>query len=151
MKREIPHRAGKRGSQALEMAFVMLPLTAILFLIMDISWGIFTKAVLQHSVREGVRYAITRQAMEGHNREESVKTYVQQNAMGFLNGPGGLEKIQITYFAQDAQGNLQPGGQNVPGNVVEVRVQGYQLRPLGPVWRDSTALNLTVRSADVLQ
>jgi len=66
-----------------------------MFLIMDISWAVFSKAALQHAVREGTRYAVTYRTMTGVGQDASIKSVVQQNSLGMLNGSGGASLISI--------------------------------------------------------
>ena len=58
-----PHPSGRkhgqRGAEALAGALVMMMILPLMFMIVDIGWGIFIKVSLQHAVREAVRYAIT--------------------------------------------------------------------------------------------
>src|SRR2546428_12666584 len=41
----------QQGSQTIEFGLVIVPLFAFMFLIMDISWAVFSKPALQHAVR----------------------------------------------------------------------------------------------------
>lgn len=135
----------QRGSQSVEFGLVMVPFFAFMLLIMDISWAVFSKAALQHSVREGVRYAVTGRTLTGLGQDASIKSIVQQNAMGMLNGSSGLSLITIQYYTPDT---LTPTASNAGGNVVTVSVTGYSLSPLGPLMRSSTPLSLSVSSSD---
>ena len=135
----------QRGSQTIEFGLVIVPLFAFMLLIMDISWAVFSKAALQHAVREGTRYAVTGQTMTGVGQDASIKSVVQQNAVGMLNGSSGASLIAIQYYTPDT---LTPTASNAGGNVVQVSVTGYSLAPLGPLMRSSTPLSLSVSSSD---
>jgi hypothetical protein len=110
-----------------------------MLLIMDIAWAVFSKAALQHAVREGTRYAVTYRTMTGLGQDASIKSIVQQNAMGMLNGSSGASLVSIQYYTPDTL---------TAGNVVEVSVTGYSLAPLGPLMRSNTPLSLSVSSSD---
>ncbi|MDQ6699316.1 MAG: pilus assembly protein [Acidobacteriota bacterium] len=135
----------QRGSQVVEFGLVLVPFCAFIFLLMDLSWAIFVKATMQYAVREGVRYAVTGQTISGSGQDASIKTTVQQNAMGFLNGPAGAAKIFIRYYLPDT---LVETAVNAGGNLVEISGEGYSLTPLGPILRSSAPLILTARSSD---
>ena len=77
---------------------MLLPLCAMVFLILDMAWAFYVKSTLQNGVREGVRYAITSQTMTGLGQDASIKSVVQQNAMGLLAGSAGAALINIQYF-----------------------------------------------------
>jgi len=131
-----------------EAAFVYVPLFALMLAIVDFSVAIFLRSTFQHAVREGVRYAVTYQTMSGLGHDLSIKTTVQQNAMGFLNGATGLSKISVNYYAPDT---LAPTASNMPGNIVEVSIEGYNYGWIAPVWRSHTPLAITARSSDRME
>lgn len=138
----------QRGSQVVEFGLVLVPFLAFIFLLMDLSWAIFVKATMQYAAREGVRYAVTGRTISGSGQDASIKTTVQQNAMGFLNGSAGAAKIFIRYYVPDT---LVETASNAGGNLVEVSVEGYSLNPLGPILRSAAPLILTARSSDRME
>jgi Flp pilus assembly protein TadG len=141
-------RRSQRGNAFVEMAFVMLPLFAILFAIVDFGFAIFLRSTFQHAVREGTRYAVTYQTIGGKGHDDSIKSVVQTSAMGFLAGDDGLQKIKIRYFNPDT---LVETAANAPGNLVEVSVEGYQWGWLAPLLRTDTPLTITTRSSDRME
>jgi len=64
------------GSDLVEFALVMIPLVMLVFAILCMSWFVFATASLQHTVRKGCRYAVTRQAIS------DIQDRVLQNAVG---------------------------------------------------------------------
>ena len=149
----------ERGSQSLEMSLCLIPFLGIVFLIMSLSWAIFTKASLQHAVAEGVRYAITSQTMSGMGQDASIKSVIQQSAMGLLGG-NNLSMVTIQYYSIDAStGVLTPTNNNFGGNIVEISVNGYTANPLLPIlnWGKSTGsgtntpVTYTVRASDRME
>ncbi|MGC9951581.1 MAG: TadE/TadG family type IV pilus assembly protein [Bryobacteraceae bacterium] len=144
-------RSRERGSQVVELALVLLPLCALVFLILDMAWAFYTKATLQNAVREGVRYAITSQTMTGLGQDASIKTVVQQNAMGLLNGSAGAALINIQYYLPNTLAPVSGLNSNQGGNIVDVYVQGYSLPPLGPILRNPAALSLGAQSFDRME
>lgn len=73
----------------IEATFCLMAFVAIIFLIMDLSWGVFAKLSLQNAVRAGVRYAVTSQQMVNSGGQTlgqvaSIQQEVEQQAMGFL-------------------------------------------------------------------
>ena len=112
---------------------------------LDISWAIFNKAVLQHAVREGARYAVTYQTQTGLGQDASIKAIVQDSSIGLLSGSSGLALISIQYY--DAN-TLAATASNAAGNVVKVSVTGYNLSPMGPLLHGNTPIALSVNSWD---
>ncbi len=139
----------QRGSEIVEFALVLLPLLVVLFLIMDVSWIFFAQASLQHAAGSGVRYAITNNNLT----QDSIKSVVQQNAMGFLDGEEGLGKINVNYYSPANPSKPVPGAAGtVAGNIIEISVKGVQVNPLGFVWPGGpTTISLTASSSDVLE
>ena len=66
----------------------------------------------------------------GH--DASIKTVVQSNALGFLRGSAGLEKIIIRYYQPDT---FAVTAYNWPGNLVEVSVENFQWKWIVPLQR----------------
>lgn len=140
-------RNRRRGNALVEAAFVLLPLLTILFGIMDFGFAIFLKSTFQHAVREGVRYAVTYKTMGG-GHDAAIKTVVQQNAMGFLAGASGLDKIKIRYYNPDT---LAEVADNSPGNIVEISVEGFTHSWMAPLFQAKTPITLTARSSDRME
>lgn len=95
---------------------------AILLFMADVCVTVFVRGVLQHAVREGVRYAVTSQTMTGMGQDDSIKTVVQQQAMGLLAGDTGANEIHIRYYTP---GSLTETTSNAGGNIVEVSVEDF--------------------------
>lgn len=141
----------RAGNAFIEMSFVMLPLFGLLFGIGDFSFAIFLRSTFQHAVREGVRYAVTYQTLSGQCQDASIKTAVQNSAMGFLTGTTNASKIKIRYFDPVTFTETAAGTGNRPGNIVEVSVEGYQYSWMAPLLRSSLPLNYVVRSSDRME
>ena len=141
-------RRKEAGSQLVEFSLVLLPLLAIIFLTIDCAWMIFAQASLQFGVREGVRYAVTGQTLGGMGQDASIRSIVQQNSFGFVNGSDGAAKISISYYNP---GTLSATNSNAGGNIVEVAVSGVQVTPLAPLWRAASPINISARSTDVME
>lgn len=143
-----PRRRRQRGNAMVETALIILPLFALMFAIIDFSLAIFVKSTLQHAVREGVRYAVTFQTQPGFCHDDSIKNVVVHNSLNFLRSEANREKIQIRYFLP---ATLSPSGNNDPGNIVEVSVEGYSWGWIAPLWRTNTPLSMLVRSSDRME
>ncbi len=145
---------GETGSQIVEFGLVLLPLMAFLFLIIDVAWMCFAQSTLQHAVQVGVRAAVTGYVPSGASGQDAyVKSVVQQNAMGFLNGPTGLDEITINYFSPaNLSLSLSGSGSNVGGNVIQVSVTNVPVNALGPILRDSSSqFLLKATASDVME
>ena len=158
----------RKGAELLEFTFVLLPLLAMIWTIMDIGWAVFAKSTLQRAVRTGVRTGVTITAAQataaGTCLTEMVKSAVQQNSLGLLGGSAGLSKIKVNYFqppdadstAAATDVSTLPGA-NKSGNIMQVSVQNYSLMPLLPRifdWKtapDKSPMNISVYSADLIE
>ena len=141
------------GSELVEFALVILPLMAFVFLIMDIAWICFAQASLQHAVQVGVRSAVTSYMPTGVSGQDGyIKSMVQQNAMGFLAGTDGLNRITINYYSpSNLNKALSGSGSNAGGNVIEVSVKGVTVNVLGPILIDSATISMAAISSDVME
>ena len=155
-----------RGQAAVEAALVIIPIMAVLCAIIDFSMALFIRNSLLLAVREGTRYAITGQTGAGGNacQEASIKSIVQQNAMGVLHGSAGLDKIQIKYPnpATLADVTALPTA-NAGGNVIRVSVSGVSwLWMLSGMWANASAvqdgagpsylgLTMSAASSDIIE
>jgi Flp pilus assembly protein TadG len=129
----------------MEFTLVLLPLLAMVTVLVDTAWAVYTKATLQRAVRYGVRTGITltsAQMATGACLTDTVKGIVQSNAMGLLGrgtSASNYALIKVHYFqppatnsssaATDVSANSD-GDQ--PGNIIQVSVQNYSLVPLLP-------------------
>jgi Flp pilus assembly protein TadG len=118
---------------------------AMVTVLVDTSWAVYTKATLQRAVRIGVRDGITVTASEltnGACLTDTVKATVQANAMGLLGtgtSAAGYALIKVHYFqpptVTSTSGvtdvSTQSSGDQ-SGNIMQVSVQGYSLNPLMP-------------------
>ena len=150
--------ADETGSELVEFALLLLPLMAVVFVIMDIAWVCFAQESLQHAVQTGVRSAITSYLPSPlpagvTGQDGYIKSIVQQNAMGFLPGTDGLNKITINYYSPSNFTRVLTGnGSNTGGNVIEISIQGASVSLLGPVLVDSgTSVALNAVSSDVME
>jgi hypothetical protein len=139
---------------------------AMLTVTTDTAWAIFAKATLQRAVRVAVRYGVTMTSADtgGGCLTPAVKSIVQANALGLLNGASGLAKIKVHYYQPPAEDSAaavtdvstQANG-NQGGNILEVTIQDFSLVPLMPritSWKnaaDKNPLIVTVNSADLIE
>ncbi len=155
-------RKRARGAEVLEFTLAFLPLLAITFALLDVSWAFFAKSTLQYAVRTGVRTGITitgtqaTAAGAGVCLADMVKATVQRNSLGILAGSSGLSKIKVNFF--DATGDVTAApNANAALHVMQVSVQGYSLRALVPRiygWGqpvDNAATILNASSADLIE
>jgi Flp pilus assembly protein TadG len=137
----------QRGNALLEATGVTLMMFGLLFLVVDLSLALFTKATLQEAVHAGVRYAVTDQVASGQTyMNDSIVQVVQQNALGMLNGANGACKISINYY-NPITGAASTG---IGGDVVEVSVVGYNYTPVG-ILKSANPISITASSSDVME
>ena len=151
MKNSRRRRTNQGGNAMLEGALALPPLFMILFATIDFSMALLMKNTVQSAVREGVRYAVTGQTMDGMGQDDSIKTVVQNNSLGFLAGTSGASKISITYYDPSSFAAVAGTGSNAPGNIVQVQVTGLSWAWMVPYGRSSTPLQFTVTSSDIVE
>jgi Flp pilus assembly protein TadG len=155
----------------LETVFVFLPFFALVFAIIDYSMVVFLQGTFKHAVRVGVRFAITGRLVAGESGHiNSIKAIVQQNAMGFLNGDSGRQKITVRFYDPLTFAEVTGANSNQSGNIVEVTISpcanpptdcytwGW-MAPLQTGWtssgsmtgRRTTPLAISARSSDRLE
>ena len=149
----------RSGNVIIETVFTMLPMLAFIFAFFDFGMLFFRWSTLQNAVREGCRYAITFQTVTGDGQDASIESVVQTYAMGIVKTTDSPQTIYVNYYAPSALSTAITTGGNVPGNVVEVSVQGVPWNRLAPIsgsfangafFRNTTPVNLNVYSSDVL-
>jgi Flp pilus assembly protein TadG len=150
----------RAGNALLEFAFTVLPTFAMIFAFVDFGLLMFRWATLQNAVREGCRYAITFQTSNGNGQDASIEAVVQQYAMGMVSATDNPQDIFVKYYAPTNLTTAIASGGNVPGNIVEVSVQGVSwswLAPLSgsyggnvPYFRSTTPITLNIYSSDIL-
>lgn len=163
-----PRRRRKSGGNSLvEGAFTILPTFALIIGFVDFGLMFFRWETLQNAVREGVRYAVTFQTKTGEDGDPmgqaaSIKQVVQTHAMGLVKASDSPATIQVNYYTKEAPTTkITSGGGNVPGNIVEVRIESPMyswILPLsgsysaqsGSAYRNSTPLQFKVSAYDIL-
>src|SRR3984893_18221113 len=95
-------RARQGGGALLEGALIFLPMMAMFFGIMDVSFAVFIQSTLNTAAREGVRFAVTYSpSYNGTSCASSQATcisqVVQDNATGFLSGSRS-SYITVNYY-----------------------------------------------------
>jgi Flp pilus assembly protein TadG len=167
LAKEAPRRAGRRrGSEMLEFTFALLPLLAMSTVLLDIAWAVYAQASVQRAVRMACRVGITlTNSQMAHNATltSTVKSAVQTNGFGFLNGTTGLAYIRVNYYLPPAPSSssaatdvsTQTNG-NAPGNIMQVSVQGLPVNPLLPQifsWKDAeyNIQHISAYAADVIE
>jgi len=131
----------------MEATAIMLLMFGLLFLLVDLSLALFTKATLQQAVQAGTRFAVTTRLATGQSYlNDSIVQVVQQNSLGMLNGANGACKIAIGY-TNPVTGAASTGN---PGDVVEVSVVGYKYNPVG-ILKSASPISIAASSSDVLE
>ena len=147
LERKPSRKSGQRGAEMIEVCLILVPLLGLTFLLLDLSMVIFLRSTFQHAVREGVRYAITGQNTTGPCQDDSIKTVVKANAIGFLNSAAATAQIHV-HFIDPVDGSVST---NSFGNIVEVSVENYQYNPLAPYQRLNFPLKIWARAYDMME
>ena len=137
----------ERGNALIEASAITLLTFGLLFLLIDLSLALFTKATLQAAVESGVRFAVTTRLGAGQSYlNDSIVQVVQQNSMGMLNGANGACEISINYY-NPVTGAADTGN---GGDVVEVSVVGYKYTPTG-ILKSANPVSITASASDVME
>jgi Flp pilus assembly protein TadG len=124
---------------------MMLPFLALVFIIIDASYGLFINATLQYAVQAGVTAASTDSDTAVNVQALVTSTVITQSLN--LAQPGNIVVSFYTPDMNPAGGNAVP---NQTGNVVEVNVT-YPFSPLAPLFREGLPpITLTATAATVL-
>lgn len=130
----------EKGAEMVEFALMLLPVFALLFLIINVAWVIFTRACLQEAVRAGVRYAITGES------DAAVQTYTQQHSFGVISNACS---VSVQYFSPTSLSTPVSGF--AAGDVVEVSISNMGVRPLAPLLISPAAFPLSASASDIMQ
>lgn len=179
-KRGMRNRVGNRkGNVMLEFALCYLPLLGMFFGIVDVSFVVFLKSMIQSGVRDGVRFGITyNTSINGTScgtMTLCMKKVVQDASLGFLNA-NNANLVEVNYYAPTnlttpiTSADCDPNGSktmpgdtqvparqlrwvNQPGNLIEVRVVDFPWNWIVPIpgLLNSPSTKMSASAADVLQ
>jgi Flp pilus assembly protein TadG len=131
-----------------ETALVLVPFFAIILGIIDYGRAFYTRTAIQYAVQAGTRYAVTFQTMTGMCQDASIKEVVRRNSVGTLSATDIANKTYVRYYKPDT---LAATSSNMPGNIVEVSVEGYEFRWIAPLWRPAAPMIVLARSSDRME
>lgn len=143
-----PSRRRQRGNAMVEATLVLVPFFAIVLGIIDFGRAFYARTAIQYAVQAGTRYAVTFQTMTGMCQDASIKEVVRKSSVGFLNSTDIATKTFVRYYKPDT---LAETSANMPGNIVEVSVEGYQFRWIAPLWRSAAPMVVLARSSDRME
>jgi Flp pilus assembly protein TadG len=135
----------KRGTSAIEFAFVVLPFVALLFAIIETGIVFLANQALETAASDSARLILTGQAQNANMDQAAFKTAVCNNIHGLFDCANGVS-VDVRSFSNfgsialpspvDATGKLvnnfvyQPGGEN---QIVVVRLL-YQFPIYMSLW-----------------
>jgi Flp pilus assembly protein TadG len=132
----LPYKFGsRRGSELVEGMLMIVPLLALLFLLIDTSYGLFIKATLEYAVQAGANCAAT-------NCSQSPGAAVQQQSLGLVQAAD----VIVSYC--DSDGSCS--GSNQPADAVVVVSTSYSFSPLAPLFRSGASIALSASATSVL-
>jgi Flp pilus assembly protein TadG len=156
----------RKGSQLLEFTLVLLPMLAMVGVVLDMAWAVFVQGTLQWAVRYAAHQGSIMTASslaQGACLTGTVKSLVQSNSVGLLNGTSGLALIKVNYLQPPTAGSSGASTDvsttstgDAPGNIMQVSVQNYSLVPLLPLFftwahaATTTPMTVNVYSADLI-
>jgi hypothetical protein len=82
----------------------------------------------------------------------SIQQVIQQHSQGFVNAGNVASVVSIRYTSPlDSTTALSGCTATNGGNVLQVSISGFTLKPMAPLLRSSTPLALSANSADVME
>ncbi len=151
--------ASLRGQTMIEFTLTMFPFLAMVLFLVWLCWLIWAKATLQQATRDAVRLGITitgsqaTQYYNGYDLTTIVKNTVVANSWGLLPAtkPGATptKLIRVNYYQPPAAtapaGTMPtlantPGGKVIPGNIIQVSIEGFSIIPLVPLIFNGTVI-----------
>ena len=138
----------------MEASLVMLVFLAFIFLVIEMSWGIFAKVTLQHAVRAGARYAVTSRTMTVNGtalgQVASIQQTVQKQSMGLITNPS---VVSVTFYSVNGSTLQQVSGtgSNAGGNLVVVALSGFSLNPIAPLLHSASPILISVSAGDLIE
>jgi hypothetical protein len=130
-----------------EATLIFIPLLLLTFLMLDLSMVIFLRTTMQEAVREGARYAITGQNTTGPCQDDSIKTVVKNHALGFLTPTAAAATVHVQFVSPSTGGQ----GTNAPGQIVNVKIEGYKYSSLAPFERLNFPLYVFATASDEIE
>ncbi len=126
-------RKSSCGNVIVECAFTLVPMFALILGFVDVGMMIYRWSTLQNAIREGCRYAITFQTSGGLGQDASIEQVVANYAMGVVKTTDSPNRIKVNYYLPTNMNTPIVSGGNVPGNIVEVSVQGVPFSWIMPL------------------
>lgn len=106
-----------------EFALIFLLFLSIIIGFFNISFTLWVKAMLDFSVRQGVRYAITGSTMSGMGHTASIRERVRQSSGGLIEQATLDQTVTVTFYTP--QGVVV--NDNAGGNLIEISITDYEL------------------------
>ena len=133
LKTSARRRRSSGGNVIVECAFTLVPLFALILGFIDVGMMVYRWSTLQNAVREGCRYAITFQTNGALGQDASIQQVVASYAMGIVKTTDSPNRIMVNYYAPTNMTTPIVSGGNIPGNIVEVSVQGVPFSWIMPL------------------
>ncbi len=135
------------GSEPVEATLILIPLLLLTFLMLDLSMVIFLRTTMQEAVREGTRFGITGQNSPGPCQDDSIKSVVKTYALGFLKSTSAAASIHVQFVNPNTGGQ----GNNAPGQILNVKIEGYQYKALAPFQRLNYPMYIFATASDLIE
>lgn len=134
------NRRLQAGSVFIEFGLVLIPLLALIYLLISMSWMFFAWASLQEGVREGVRFGVTGNPPTYTGLDAAIVQQVKLCSFGFLKNAvldaSAAPSISVQYFTPTSFTNVTgQSGATVGGNVIEVSAS-VSVKSLVPIWQN---------------
>jgi len=134
----------RRGSEIIEGMIMMLPFLALVFIIIDASYGLFINATLQYAVQAGVTVAST-DSKTAAGVVSDVQNAVNTQSLNLIPA----SEVTVNFFTPAMVSVNNAAVPNQTGNVVQASVT-YKFSPLAPLFRSGLPITLTATAAGVL-
>ncbi len=150
-----PGRRTESGNAFIEFALVFLLLLTMIVGMFEFTWVLFLRATFHHAVREGVRSAITGNDQPS-GLDPRIKSVIQETSFGLIKGPELDKYVSIEFFDPNCAGITCPLAAAMPGSIVRVGINCYELTPITNLIRKNPGggampFSLTVTASDKME
>jgi Flp pilus assembly protein TadG len=143
-----------RGDRRRGQAMIEFALSFLLFLSVVLGFGqlalsLWIKNTLHQAVRQGTRFAITGQTLNGQGHDASIRSVVVEKSVGLIKAADADSLVTIAYY--DGAGNSTSSNQG--GNTIVLSVANYPIPWLVPLPLSAVGggLDVSVSSVDRLE
>lgn len=120
------------GASALEVAFILPVLLAMLFGLVEFGYNLFARSTVEKAAQVGARFAVTGEGFDTGNRVALIKDSARPLTQVLSGSTGTGVTIQVRSYPNGTSGAATEDSGGDPCQTVEVQVD-YRYAPLTPL------------------